>query len=105
MVHDAAPARGPGRPGLVIGFAAETENPSFVAIHPNGEWLYAVNEVGDYEGESAGALSAYTINSKTGGLNQLNQVTTKGAAPCHLVVDATGKFVLVANYTGGSVAS
>ena len=42
--------------------AAETDNPSFVAIHPNGEWLYAVNELGVFEGESAGALSSFGIN-------------------------------------------
>lgn len=84
--------------------AAETDNPSFVAIHPDGNWLYAVNEVGDYAGESAGAVSSFTINRETGGLSEMNQVSSRGAAPCHLVVDATGRFVLVANYTGGSVA-
>lgn len=84
--------------------AAETENPSFVAIHPNGKWLYAVNEIGNFGGESAGAVSSFTINRDTGGLTGMNQVSTKGASPCHLVVDATGKFVLVANYNGGSVA-
>jgi 6-phosphogluconolactonase len=83
--------------------AAETENPSYVAIHPNGKWLYAVNEIGNFGGQSAGAVSSFQINRETGGLSPLNQVSSRGAAPCHLIVDGTGKFVLVANYNGGSV--
>ena len=81
---------------------AETVNPSFLAFHPNGKFLYAVNEVAKFQGEVA--VSAFAIDAKSGGLTFLNQESSRGAAPCHLVVDATGRNVLVANYTGGSVA-
>jgi len=87
------------------GKLAGQENPSFLAIHPNKKFLYAVNEIGNYKGEKAGGVSAYSIDPKTGALTFLNQQSSKGGAPCHLVVDATGRNVLVANYTGGSVAS
>ena len=88
-----------------VGKLAGQENPSFLAIHPNKKFLYAVNEIGNYKGEKAGGVSAYSIDPKTGALTFLNQQSSKGGAPCHLVVDATGRNVLVANYTGGSVAS
>ena len=87
-----------------VGVQEGLVNPSFVAIHPNEKFLYAVGEVGDFRGEKAGAVSALAIDAKTGGLTLLNQQSSKGGAPCHLVVDAAGKNVLVANYTGGSVA-
>ena len=63
-----------------IGVAAETANPSFLAVHPNQRFLYAVNETGNYQGQKSGAVSAFSIDH------------------------TTGKYVLVANYTGGSVA-
>jgi 6-phosphogluconolactonase len=87
-----------------IGLAAETTNPSFLAVHPNHRFLYAVNEVGNYKGEKSGAVSAFAIDRATGKLTLLNQVASKGADPCYIVVNKTGKYVLVANYTGGSVA-
>ncbi len=81
---------------------ADVSNPSFVAIHPNGKLLFAVNEVGNFRGEKAGAISAFKILDG-GKLEFINQQSSRGGAPCHLVVDKTGKFVLAANYTGGSV--
>jgi 6-phosphogluconolactonase len=87
-----------------VGLAAETINPSFLAIHPNHRFLYAVNEVGNYQGQKSGAVSAFAIDHATGKLTLLNQVASRGADPCYITVDKTGKFVLVANYTGGSVA-
>ncbi|MCA9016929.1 MAG: lactonase family protein, partial [Planctomycetaceae bacterium] len=81
------------------------DNPSFLAIHPNQKYLYAVNEIGDFQNQNAGAVSAFAIDAKTGELKFLNQQSSKGAAPCHLVVDATGKYVLVANYSGGNISS
>jgi 6-phosphogluconolactonase len=85
--------------------AAETENPSFLALHPTRPLLYAVNEVDNFEGEKAGAVSAFAIDPATGDLRTLSRVSSRGAAPCHLVVDRSGRHVLVANYSGGSVAS
>jgi 6-phosphogluconolactonase len=87
-----------------LGLAAETTNPSFVAVHPNGHFLYAVNEVGNYKGPNSGGVSAFSIDRATGKLTFLNEVASRGADPCYITVDKTGKYVLVANYTGGSIA-
>jgi 6-phosphogluconolactonase len=82
-----------------------SENPSFVAIRPDGNFVYAVNEVSNFGGEKAGAVSAFAFDRKTATLKLLNQQSSGGAGPCHLVVDKTGSCVVVANYGGGSVAS
>jgi 6-phosphogluconolactonase len=82
--------------------AAEIVSPSFVAIHPNHKFLYAVNEVNSFSGQSGGAVSSFAIDAKTGKLTLLNQQSSGGSGPCHLVVDNAGKNVLVANYNGGS---
>ena len=80
----------------------ESENPSFLAIHPSGKYLYAVNEISEINGEKAGGISAFAI-ADSGELTPLNQQSVKGTGPCHLCIDATGKYALVANYGGGSV--
>src|ERR1700722_9146317 len=85
-----------------LGLAAETTNPSFVTLHPNGRFLYAVNEVGNYQGPNSGGVSAFSVDRSTGKLTFLNELPSRGADPCYITVDQTGKFVLVANYTGGS---
>ncbi len=87
-----------------LGVAAETTNPSFVAAHPNGRYLYAVNEVGNYKGANSGGVSAFSIDRTTGKLTFLNEVSSRGADPCYIVIDHTGKYALVANYSSGSVA-
>jgi len=87
-----------------LGLAAETTNPSFVALHPNGRFLYAVNEVGNYKGPNSGGVSAFSIDRATGKLTFLNELPSRGADPCYIIVDKSGKYVLVANYTGGSLA-
>jgi 6-phosphogluconolactonase len=88
-----------------LGLAAETTNPSFVALHPNGHFLYAVNELGNYKGPNSGGVSAFSVDRATGKLTFLNEVASRGADPCYITVDKTGKWVLVANYTGGSIAA
>ena len=88
-----------------LGLAAETSNPSFLAVHPNHRFLYAVNEVASYKGPNSGGVSAFAIDRTNGKLTFLNQVASRGADPCYVTVDKTGKYVLVANYTGGSVAA
>jgi 6-phosphogluconolactonase len=85
--------------------ATESENPSFLALHPTRPLLYAVNEIGTFEGESAGSVSAFAVEAATGRLTLINRSSSKGGGPCHLTVDRTGRNVLVANYGGGSVAS
>jgi len=88
-----------------IGLVAESGDPSFVAVHPSGKYLYAVNEAGNFRGSHSGAVSAFAIDRKSGKLKFLNQVASRGAGPCHVSLDKTGKFVLAANYDGGSVAA
>jgi 6-phosphogluconolactonase len=88
-----------------LGLMAETPNPTFLALHPNGKYLYAINEINSFQGKTAGSVTAYSIDRATGKLTQLNQVSSGGPGPCHLIVDATGKTLLVANYAGGSFAS
>jgi putative heme-binding domain-containing protein len=83
---------------------AETVNPTFLTIHPSGKYLYAVGEIGDFKGKKAGAVNAYSIDPKSGGLKLLNQQSSGGQGPCHVSLDRGGKHVLVANYGGGSVA-
>ncbi len=87
-----------------LGVAAETTNPSFLAIDQTNRFLYAVNEVQNYKGASSGAVSAFSIDHQSGKLSLLNQVASRGADPCYIAFDKTGKYALVANYTGGSVA-
>jgi 6-phosphogluconolactonase len=82
--------------------AGEAKSPSFLAVHPNHQFLYSVNE-GGTAATKAGAITAFAIDPKTGDLKMLNEKTSGGAGPCHLVVDAAGKNVLAANYGGGSV--
>jgi len=85
--------------------AAETKNPSFLALHPNREFLYAVGEITSFAGQRAGAVSAFKIAPGTGALTLLNQQASGGTGPCHVAVDASGRCVLVANYGSGSIAS
>jgi 6-phosphogluconolactonase len=87
-----------------LGLAAETPNPTFLAIHPNRKFLYAANEVANFGGERTGSITAFRIEPD-GKLTQLNAVSSKGAGPCHVSVDHKGRAVLAANYGGGSVAS
>ena len=79
-------------------------NPSFLALAPTRRYLYAVNEVGDFAGKKSGAVSAFAVDQMTGDLRLLNQQASLGADPCYVEVDAAGKFVLIANYTGGNVS-
>lgn len=87
-----------------LGLAAETQNPSFLAVDPSQRFLYAVNEVPQYHGASSGAVTSFSIDHATGKLSALNQVASRGADPCYISLDKSGKFLLVANYTGGSIA-
>lgn len=82
---------------------AQTPSPSWIAIHPSRKFLYAANEVDNYEGKN-GSVSAFAIDAATGDLRVLNKVSSEGAGPAHLSIDATGKFAFVANYGGGSIA-
>jgi 6-phosphogluconolactonase len=85
--------------------AAETASPSFLAIHPNMRYLYAVGETSNFGGKRTGAVTAFRIDGQTDRLTLLNQQSSGGGGPCHLTVDKTGKCLLVANYGTGSIAA
>lgn len=70
--------------------------PSFLTVDPTHRFLYAVLE-------ASGQVAAFAIDRKTGGLTPLNQVDSGGGAPTHVAVDRSGRWVMVANYNGGSV--
>ena len=89
---------------LPLGLAAETPNPSFLEIDPNRNLLFAVNEVEEFNGKPTGSVTSFRIDRDAGTLTQLSQASSGGGGPCHLVLDETGRNVLVANYGGGSVA-
>ena len=80
------------------------DNPSALAFDPTRRFLYAANEVGNYQGSTNGAVSAYAINRSNGRLTFINSASSGGGGPAHVSVDPTGKWVLPANYGGGNVA-
>jgi 6-phosphogluconolactonase len=78
-------------------------NPSYLAFHPSRRYLYCVNELKEFEGTASGAVSAFRIDHDTGALTFLNMKASHGTDPCHLIVDATGRNVLIANFASGSI--
>jgi 6-phosphogluconolactonase (cycloisomerase 2 family) len=82
---------------------AKTPNPSWIVIHPSKKYLYAINEVTNYTGGS-GSVTAYALDEASGALTWINTVSSEGAGPAHMSLDKTGKFALVANYAGGTIA-
>ncbi len=87
-----------------LGLAAETVQPSFLTADASGHFLYAVNETESYEGQPTGAVSAFAIDSGSGKLSLLNQVSSRDGGPAHITLDQSGKYAMVSNYTRGSVA-
>jgi 6-phosphogluconolactonase len=88
--------------------AGKTINPSFLAIHPTGKFLYAVGEIDNFgkKGKKgAGAVNAFAIDSKTGDLTLLNQQSSEGAGPCHVVTNKAGTYAFAANYGGGNACA
>jgi len=85
--------------------AAETPNPCFICQSPDKKFLYAANSIKTFNGENAGAVSAFAIDKVSGKLKLLSEKSSGGGGPCHVSVDATGKTLFAANYGGGSVKS
>lgn len=79
-------------------------NPSYLELHPQQPFLYAVNEVRSFAGEETGGVSAFAIDTETGELSLLNAYSSRGQDPCYISIEQTGRFALVANYTGGNAA-
>lgn len=84
---------------------AAAKNPSFLALHPDQPFLYSVSELGEGSEGPLGSVSAFEIDSDTGDLSLINTELVNGTAPCHLVVDATGQYILAASYGSGSVCA
>jgi 6-phosphogluconolactonase len=80
-----------------LGLAGETANPSFLAIHPSRRFLYAVGE------GKPSSVTAFSIDTKSGKLTQLNSEPVPGSGPCYISLDRAGKYALVANYGSGNV--
>lgn len=87
----------------ILGATGGITNPSFLAADPRGRYLFAVSETAQFGGEPGGSVHAFAVDSDTAGLRHLNMQPSNGADPAHLSIDARGRFVLVANYTGGNV--
>ncbi len=92
---------GAGMGDLNLVQTVPSDNPSFVAMHPSGDFLYVLNEIADYEGEAMGSLEAYAIDDESGQLTLINRVAV-GSIPAQLVVDANGDYLAVATYVGGA---
>ena len=87
-----------------VALAAESAEPSFLTVDSSGRFLYAVNEIANYNGQPTGAVSAFSIQPETGKLSLLNVISSHDEGPAYLALDRTDKYALVANYTRGSVA-
>lgn len=87
-----------------LGLAAKTESPSFLAVDATRRLVFAVNELDHFGGRATGAVSAFSADPVTGRLTLINQLPSEGTHPCHLALDPTGRWLVVANYSSGSVA-
>jgi len=93
-----------GKKFVSLGLEAEIASPSFVAVDPTNHYLYAITERAARR-DSTGSVSSYSIDPATGALKLINRVSAHGNTTAHLVVDHTGKWLVVANYGSGSVAT
>ncbi len=87
-----------------MAIAAETANPSYLALAPGRRTLVAVNEVTTFEGRPTGTVSTFARDPATGSLSPRGQRASRGGAPCYVTVDRAARHALVANYVGGNVA-
>jgi 6-phosphogluconolactonase (cycloisomerase 2 family) len=83
---------------------ADAFNPAWLALDASQSHLYAAEETNTFNGTHSGSVSAISVNRSNGHLTVLNRVSSEGAGPAHLSIHPSGKFVLVANYAGGTVA-
>jgi len=87
------------------GLAAESNNPTFLALDPDAKYLYAANELDHFEGQPGGAVSAFQVDKAAAKLRPINQVASLGGGTCYVTVDHLGRCAFCANYTGGSASS
>jgi 6-phosphogluconolactonase len=86
------------------GLAAATPSPSFLAISADRRIVFAVNELESYQGAPGGSVTSFAVDAAGARLTALSIQPSRGAHPCHLELDRTGRFLAVANYTGGNYA-
>nr|WP_228723031.1 lactonase family protein [Limnobaculum xujianqingii] len=80
-------------------------NAAQIVLDNDSKHLYVASEVANYNGGKHGSLTAYAVNSQDGSLKKLNEVDSQGAGPVYISIHPNGKFLLVANYISGSIAS
>jgi 6-phosphogluconolactonase len=88
--------------GLELIQTVPSDNPSFLALSPDQQFLYAINEIKDFEGQEVGSVEAYQIDEASGEITLINRQALPGSIPAHLVVDPSGRYLVVAEYIGGS---
>lgn len=86
-----------------VRLVAKTPSPSWISLSPDGKYLYAGNEIGNFNGGKSGSVSAFAVDKSSGKLTFLNAVSSEGAGPAYVAVHPSGKYVLSANYAGGSL--
>ena len=86
------------------GLAATTPSPSFLTASADRQVLFAVNELDNYESSASGSVTAFAVDAAAAKLAAISTQSSRGAHPCHLELDKTGRFLAVANYTGGNYA-
>jgi 6-phosphogluconolactonase len=82
---------------------AKTPSPSWISLSPDGKFLYAGNEIGNFNGTKSGSVSAFAVDKASGKLTLLNAASSEGAGPAYVAVHPSGRYVLSANYSGGSL--
>lgn len=84
-------------------YISETEvnNPSYLVLDKNEKFVYSVTED---EGVETSAANAFSFDKKTGKLTFINKQLTEGGAPCFINIDASGKYIVTANYSGADVS-
>jgi len=83
--------------------AAEVEMPTFLALAPDGRYLYSANEADDFEGQKSGGVTAFAVHGTK--LTKINAVLAGGTGTCFVSTDHTGRAVFCANYNSGSASS
>jgi 6-phosphogluconolactonase len=87
-----------------LGLAAETPSPSFLTSSADGRLVFAVNELQSFRGGASGSVTSFAADPVTARLTEISVRPTRGAGPCHLALDRTGRYLAVANYGGGNFA-
>jgi len=87
-----------------LGLVAETPSPSFLTASANGRFVFAVNELESFDGAASGSVTSFAADPVTAKLTTISVQPSRGAGPCHLALDRTGRYLAVANYSGGNFA-